>query len=121
MKITENLGEFQKFIDNDNKAGLYLEDTIRIFDIQRIFGQFESVKQSGLRVTLILTTLLVILFYRSRNIHRYFSRQFGKQIEAVSKMHDHFTGRFLFGYKPLVCGYWDGDNFTLISLGQCRF
>jgi hypothetical protein len=33
-----------------------LEDTIRFFDIQRIFGRFESVKQSGIRVTMIMTT-----------------------------------------------------------------
>jgi hypothetical protein len=182
MKITENLGEFQKFIDSDDKTGLCLEDTLRFFDIQRIFGQFESVKQSGIRVTLILTTLLVMLFYRNRNIHNYFSRQFekgvnkdgsknpyydllgnehinwrmilylfakrylnlsgriaeysgkimalifddspveksGKKIEAVSQMHDHVTGRFLFGYKLLVCGYWDGDNFIPVDFSLHR-
>jgi hypothetical protein len=181
-KITENLGEFQKFIDSDNKTGLCLEDTIKFFDIQRIFGQFESVKQSGVKVTLIMTTLLVMLFYRSRNIHSYFSRQLGKRtnrdgsknpyydllgnehiswrtilylfakrylslsdrvaaysgktralifddspieksgkkIEAVSKMHDHVTGRFLFGYKLLVCGYWDGDNFIPVDFSLHR-
>ena len=76
MKITENLGEFQKFLDSDNKTGMCLEDTIKFFDIRRIFGQFESVKQSGMRVTMIMTSLLVMLFYRSKNIHSYFSRQF---------------------------------------------
>ena len=81
MKITENLGEFQKFIDSDNKTGLCLEDTLGFFYIQRIFGQFESVKQNGIRVTMILTTLLIMLFYRNRNIHSYFSRQYGKQAE----------------------------------------
>jgi hypothetical protein len=55
-KITDNLGEFQKFIDSDSKTGMCLEDTIRFFDIQRIFGRFESVKQSGIRVTMIMTT-----------------------------------------------------------------
>jgi len=182
MKITENLGEFQKFIDSDNKTGLCLEDTLRFFDIQRIFGHFESVKQSGVRVMLIMTTLLIMLFYRSRNIHSYFSLQFGKQadrdssknpyydllgneninwrsilylfvkrylnlsgriapysgkiralifddspieksgkkIEAVSKMHDHVTGRFLFGYKLLVCGYWDGGNFIPVNFSLHR-
>jgi len=79
MKITENLGEFQNFLDSDNKAGLCLEDTLRFFDIQRIFRQFESVKQSGIRVAMIMTSLLVMLFYRSKSIHSYFSRQFGKQ------------------------------------------
>ncbi len=78
MKITENLGEFQKFIEDDSKTGACLEETLGFFDIQRIFGQFESVKQSGIRVTLIMTTLLVMLFYRNRNIHSYFSRQHGK-------------------------------------------
>jgi len=63
-KITENLGEFQKFLDTDNKTGMCLEDTIGFFDIRRIFGQFESIKQSGIRVTRIMTTLLVMLFYR---------------------------------------------------------
>lgn len=182
MKITENLGEFQRFIDSDNKTGLCLEDTLRFFDIQRIFGQFESVKQSGIRVVMIMTNLLVMLFYRSRNIHSYFSRQFvklterdgsknpyydllgneyinwrailylfarrylnlagriaayngkiralifddspleksGKKIEAVSKMHDHVTGRFILGYKILVCGYWNGDNFIPVDFSLHR-
>ncbi|MDF1571888.1 MAG: transposase [Bacteroidales bacterium] len=61
-----------------------LEDTIGFFDIRRIFGQFESIKQSGIRVTRIMTTLLVMLFYRSRNINSYFSGQYGKQIEKES-------------------------------------
>lgn len=159
-----------------------LEDTIRFFDIQRIFGRFESVKQSGIKVSMIMTTLLIMLFYRSRNIHSYFSRQqvrqleregsknpyydllgnehinwrsllylfakrylslsgriaaqshkikalifddspiekSGKKIEAVSKMHDHVTGRYLFGYKLLVCGYWDGDNFIPVDFSLHR-
>ena len=182
MKITDNLGEFQKFLDSDNKTGLCLEDTIRFFDIQRIFGQFESIKQNGLRVTMIMTSLLVMLFYRNKSIHSYFSRQFGKQavregskntyydllgnekiswrtilylfdkrylnlssritelndnvralifddspieksgkkIEGVSKMHDHVTGRFLFGYKLLVCVYWDGSNFIPVDFSLHR-
>ena len=66
IKITKNLGEFQRFIDKDSKTGLCLEDTLRFFDIQRIFGQFESIKQSGIRVSLILTALLVMLFYKSK-------------------------------------------------------
>ena len=181
-KITDNLGEFQKFIDSDSKTGMCLEDTLKFFDIQRIFGQFETVKQNGVRVTLIMTTLLVMLFYRSRSIHSYFSRQFGKRtdrdgsknpyydllgnehinwrvilylfarrylslsgriaahsdktralifddspieksgkkIEAVSKMHDHVTGRFILGYKLLVCGYWDGDNFIPVDFSFHR-
>lgn len=182
MKITENLGEFQKFIDSDDKTGLCLEDTLRFFDIRRIFGQFESVKHSGIRVTKILTTLLVMLFYRNRNIYSYFTRQYGKvanivgsknpyydmlgneyiswrtilylfamrylslsgrigecvgkiralifddsalektgvKIEGVSKVHDHVTGRFILGYKILVCGYWDGDSFIPIDFSMHR-
>jgi len=154
----------------------------KVLDIQRIFRQFESVKQSGIRVTMIMTSLLVMLFYRSKNIHSYFSRQFGKQavregsknpyydllgnekiswrtilylfakrylnlsgrivelsgkiralifndspieksgkkIEAVSKMHDHVTGRYIFGYKLLVCGYWDGNNFIPVDFSLHR-
>ena len=181
-KITENLGEFQKFLDSDNKTGMCLEDTNKFFDIRRIFGQFESVKQRGIKVTLIMTNLLVMLFYRSRNIHSYFSRQFGKgteregsknpyydllgneyiswrtilylyakqylrlsgriaaccvkiralifddspiekcgkKIEAVGKMHDHVTDRYIFGYKLLVCGYWDGNNFIPVDFSLHR-
>jgi hypothetical protein len=80
-KITDNLGEFQKFLDNDSKTGLCLEDTIGFFDVRRIFGQFDTIKQSGINVSKIMTTLLVMLFYRSRNIYSYFSRQYGKQVE----------------------------------------
>ena len=182
MKITENLGEFQGFIEDDNKTGACLEDTLGFFNIQRIFGQFESVKQSGIRVTLIMTSLLVMLFYQSRNIHSYFTRQFGKltdrdgsknpyydllgneyiswrtilylfakrylnlsaritdycgkikalifddspieksgkKIEAVSKMHDHVTGRYIFGYKLLICGYWDGGSFIPVDFSLHR-
>jgi len=88
MKSTENLGEFQKFIDSDDKTGLCLEDTMKFFEIRRIFGQFESIKQSGIKVTLIMTNLLVMLFYRNRNIHSYFSRQFGKlSVNKGSKIH----------------------------------
>ena len=90
MKITENLGEFQKFLDSDNKTGMCLEDTIKFFDIRRIFGQFESVKQSGMRVTMIMTSLLVMLFYRSKSIHRYFSRQFGKQAVREGSMNPYY-------------------------------
>ncbi len=181
-KVTKNLGEFQKFIDSDTKTGLCLEETIRFFDIRRIFGKFERVKQRGIGVNMILTTLLVMLFYRSRNIYSYFSKQYvklttregsknpyydllgneyidwrtilylfarrylslagritgdksriralifddspieksGKKIEAVSKMHDHVIGGFIFGYKLLVSGYWDGVNFIPIDFSLHR-
>ena len=34
MKITENLGEFQKLPDDDSKTGLCLEDTLKYSDIR---------------------------------------------------------------------------------------
>jgi hypothetical protein len=182
IKDTKKVGEFEKFIDSDNKTGLCLEDTLKFFEIQRIFKQFESVKQSGIDVVLVLTALLVMLFYNGRNIHNFFSRQFGKlagikgsknpyydllgheyicwrsvlflfamrylnlanrvrdnagqiralifddsplekrgkKIEGVSKIHDHVTGRFIFGYKILVCGYWDGGNFIPVDFSLHR-
>jgi len=182
IKISENLGEFQRFIDSDHKTGLCLEDSLRFFDIRRIFRKFESIKRRGIEVTHILTTLLVMLFYRNRNIYSYFTRQYGKvanivgsknpyydllgneyiswrtilflfaarylslagridkcigkiralifddsplektgvKIEGVSKIHDHVTGRFILGYKILVCGYWDGDNFIPIDFSLHR-
>lgn len=163
-------------------TGLCLEDTLRFFDIQRIFGQFESIKQGGIRGSLILTALLVMLFYKSRIIHNYFSRQFGKftdtdgsknpyydlmgndyicwrsilylfakryfsltsqitnhsgkiralifndtvteksgkKIEGIRKVHDHVTDRFIFDYKLLVCGYWDGGNFIPVAFSLHR-
>jgi len=61
MKITENIGEFQKFLESDNKTGLCLEDTMGFFDIQRILGQFELVKQRGIRVSMIMTNLYAVL------------------------------------------------------------
>ncbi len=33
MKITENLGEFQKIIDIDTKTGMCLEDTINSLEL----------------------------------------------------------------------------------------
>jgi len=35
----------------------------------------------------------------------------GKKIEKVSIVNDHVTGRFILGYKLLVCGFWDGESF----------
>jgi hypothetical protein len=182
FKDTKKAGEFEKFIDSDSKTGLCLEDTLKFFEIQRIFKQFESIKQGGIDVVLVLTALLVMLFYNGRNIHNFFSRQFGKlagikgsknpyydllgneyicwrsvlylfvmrylnlanrlrdntgqiralifddsplekrgkKIEGVSKIHDHVTGRFIFGYKILVCGYWDGGNFIPVDFSLHR-
>ena len=44
----------------------------------------------------------------------------GKKIEGVSKVYDHVTGNFIFGYKILVCGYWDGSNFIPIDFSLHR-
>jgi hypothetical protein len=44
----------------------------------------------------------------------------GVKIEGVSKVHDHVTGRFILGYKILVCGYWDGENFIPIDFSLHR-
>jgi len=46
-KVTEKIGEFQKIIDNDSDTGMCLENTLKFFEIRRIFGQFESIKQKG--------------------------------------------------------------------------
>ncbi len=182
LKDTKKPGEFEKFIDSDSKTGLCLEEVLKFFEIRRIFKQFESVKQGGIDVVHVLTALLVMLFYNGRNIHNFFSRQFGKlagikggknpyydllgnehicwrsilylfamrylnlarrirvdkgqtralifddsplekkgkKIEGVSKIHDHVTGRFIFGYKVLVCGYWDGGNFAPVDFSLHR-
>ena len=75
MKITDNLGEFQKSLDSDKR---YLN-------------------LSG-RITELSDNIRALIFDDSP------IEKSGKKIEGVSKMHDHVTGRFLFGYKLLVCG-----------------
>ena len=35
-------------------------------------------------------------------------------------MHDHVTGRYIFGCKLLVCGYWNGDNFIPVDFSLHR-
>jgi hypothetical protein len=44
----------------------------------------------------------------------------GKKIEKVSMVHDHVSGRFILGYKLLVCGFWDGENFIPIDFSLHR-
>jgi hypothetical protein len=39
----------------------------------------------------------------------------GKKIEKVSIVNDHVSGKFIFGFKLLVCGFWDGDSFIPID------
>jgi hypothetical protein len=43
-KITKINGEFQKFIDSDNKTGLCLEETLKFFEIR---AYLESLRQSN--------------------------------------------------------------------------
>lgn len=181
-KITKNISEFQAFINNNNKTGHCLSETLKFFDTQRIFGRFDFLKQRGVEVSLILKSLLVMLFYRNNNISNLFTRQHesqitiasgknpyydiqgnehvnwrvilylfakrfmtlsahiadhsdkvralifddslleksGKKIENVSRVHDHVSGQFVFGYKILVCGYWDGNSFIPIDFSLHR-
>jgi len=44
----------------------------------------------------------------------------GKAIEGVSKIHSHVTQRFIFGYKLLVAGYWNGSVFIPIDFSFHR-
>lgn len=44
----------------------------------------------------------------------------GKTIEGISKIHSHVTQRFLFGYKLLVAGYWNGSVFIPIDFSFHR-
>ena len=43
-----------------------------------------------------------------------------KKTEGVSVINDHVTGRFILGYKLLVCGYWDGGSFIPIDFSLHR-
>ncbi len=43
-----------------------------------------------------------------------------KKTENVSLLHDHVTGRFILGYKLLVCGYWDGGSFIPLDFSLHR-
>jgi hypothetical protein len=44
----------------------------------------------------------------------------GKKTEYVGLLHDHVSGRYIFGYKILVCGYWDGASFYPIDFSLHR-
>ena len=44
----------------------------------------------------------------------------GKAIEGVSKIHSHVTHQFIFGYKLLVAGYWNGSVFIPIDFSFHR-
>ena len=44
----------------------------------------------------------------------------GRTIEGVSKIYSHVTKRFLFGYKLLVAGYWNGSLFIPVDFSFHR-
>ena len=44
----------------------------------------------------------------------------GKTIEGTSKIHSHVTRSFVFGYKLLVAGYWNGSVFIPIDFSFHR-
>jgi hypothetical protein len=44
----------------------------------------------------------------------------GKKIEGISKIHDHVTKRYFFGFKLLVAGYWNGSLFIPIDFSFHR-
>jgi hypothetical protein len=44
----------------------------------------------------------------------------GKKIEGVSKVHSHVGQRFIFGYKLLVAGYWNGSLFIPVDFSFHR-
>lgn len=44
----------------------------------------------------------------------------GKKIERVGFVHDHVTGRFVLGFKLLVCGFWDGSSFIPLDFSLHR-
>ena len=44
----------------------------------------------------------------------------GIKTELVSRIHDHVSGGFIFGYKILVMGYWDGLSFYPLDFSLHR-
>jgi len=44
----------------------------------------------------------------------------GRTIEGISKIYDHASHNFLFGYKLLVAGYWNGSVFIPIDFSFHR-
>ena len=47
-------------------------------------------------------------------------RKTGKAIEGISKIHSHVTQSFVFGYKLLVAGYWNGSLFIPVDFSFHR-
>jgi len=44
----------------------------------------------------------------------------GKKIERVGIVNDHVSGRFILGFKLLVCGFWDGASFIPLDFSLHR-
>ena len=44
----------------------------------------------------------------------------GKKTEGISKIHNHVTKQFIFGYKLLVAGYWNGSVFIPVDFSFHR-
>lgn len=44
----------------------------------------------------------------------------GKKIEKASMVNDHVSGRFILGFKLLVCGFWDGSSFIPLDFSIHR-
>ena len=44
----------------------------------------------------------------------------GKKIEKVGFVNDHVSGRFILGFKLLVCGFWDGASFIPLDFSLHR-
>lgn len=44
----------------------------------------------------------------------------GKKIEGASKVFDHVNHRFIFGFKLLVAGYWNGSLFIPVDFSFHR-
>jgi len=44
----------------------------------------------------------------------------GKKTEKLSGIFDHVSGGYIFGYKLLVCGFWDGGSFIPLDFSFHR-
>ena len=44
----------------------------------------------------------------------------GKKMEKLSSVYDHVSNSFIFGYKLLVCGFWDGGSFIPLDFSFHR-
>ena len=49
-----------------------------------------------------------------------FLEKTGIKTEKVSRTFDHVSGRWIFGYKLLVCGFWDGGSFIPLDFSFHR-